>query len=77
MAIIKSNFGEGLAGITPQGSGTPTLATAMRDVADDFETMRATNNAVNAKLDADAGITDTDYAALHDIASATIKTKKG
>lgn len=77
MTIIKTNFGEGLAGITPKGSGEPTLATTLREVADDFETVRATINAVNAKLDLDAGVTDTDYAALHDIATGGIKTKKG
>jgi len=31
---------------------------------------KASINAVNAKLDADAGVTDTDYAATHDVASA-------
>ena len=31
-------------------------------------------NAVNAKLDSDAGITDTDYASLHDVAAADADT---
>ena len=32
--------------------------------------LKADHNAVNAKLDSDAGITDTDYASLHDTAAA-------
>ncbi len=37
MAIIKADFGEGGANLVPQGSGgDPTLATALRDVADDL-----------------------------------------
>ncbi len=77
MTIITTGFGEGHANLTPLGSGEPTLATTLREVADDFETVRATINAVNAKLDLDAGVTDVDYASLHDIATGTIKTKKG
>ena len=30
--------------------------------------MKASINAVNAKLDADAGVTDVDFASLHDVA---------
>ena len=37
MAVIKVNFGEGGANLTPTGSaGDPTLAVALRDVADDL-----------------------------------------
>lgn len=36
MAAIPTNFGQGGSGITHKGQGTPTLATALRDVADDL-----------------------------------------
>lgn len=35
----------------------------------DLETLRAAYSQVLAKLDADAGVTDADYASLHDVAS--------
>lgn len=40
MAIIKANFGEGGAGLVPRGSRQPSLATALRDVADDLAAIR-------------------------------------
>lgn len=76
MSTIKTDFGAGGAGLTP-GAGTPDLATTLRDVADDIEALRAALAAVLAKLDADGGVTDTNYAALHAVSSGTIKTKKG
>lgn len=76
MSSIKTDFGAGGAGLTP-GAGTPDLATALRDVADDIEALRAALAAALAKLDADAGAADTNYAALHAVAPGTIKTKKG
>lgn len=71
MASIKTDFGSGGAGLTPGGaSGTPDLATALRDMADDLATVKAQLNtwrtaylALLAKLDLDAGVTDTNYAA--------------
>jgi len=37
MAAITTKFGSGGANLTPQNSaGTPTLAGALRDIADDF-----------------------------------------
>jgi len=34
--IIKSNFGEGGAQLTPGAAGTPSLATVLRGIADDL-----------------------------------------
>lgn len=75
MATIVATFGTGLAGITPAGSGTPTLATILRDIADDITALRAAHVGVVAKLDADAGVTDTNYTSLW--TPATQKTIKG
>lgn len=78
MATITKEFGQGGANLAPGGgAGAPSLADALRDIADDFETFRTTHNAVLTKLDADAGVTDTNYSALHAIAANAVKTKKG
>lgn len=87
MANIKVNYGDGGEHLNPKGGTTanPALATVLRDMADDFETIRANLNAFNAKLDTDfvaqnAAVTssqlDVDYATTHDIAPAGILTKK-
>ncbi len=36
MAAIRTDFGIGGSGLTPRGQGTPTLAQALRDIADDL-----------------------------------------
>ena len=42
MATIKTSFGEGGANIAPKGAqGTPDLATALRDIADDLAMLKA------------------------------------
>lgn len=65
MAGITTQFGSGGANIAPAGgAGTPDLATALRDAADDLAELRTRFIAVLAKLDADAGVTDTNYASL-------------
>ncbi len=65
MAAITTKFGSGGANLTPKNSaGTPTLAGALRDVADDLTELRTQFVALLAKLDADAGVTDVDYASL-------------
>lgn len=77
MSAIPTNFGQGGANLAPGGaSGSPDLATALREGADDFETLRAQFNALLTKLDADAGVTDVNYSSTLAIASNTIKTKK-
>jgi hypothetical protein len=53
MAAISKRFGSGGANLQPGGSsGTPSLAEALRDVADDLEVLKPTS--VEA---ADAGAT--------------------
>lgn len=54
MATITTNFGFGGANLTPGGaSGTPTLAEALRDVADDLTELRTQFIALLAKMDTD------------------------
>jgi hypothetical protein len=62
MTTILTKFGTGGANMTPAGNGTPTLARTARDIADDLTELRAQFVALLAKLDADAGVTDTNYA---------------
>lgn len=40
------------------------LARILRDLVDDATSLRASIVGINAKLDADGGVTDTNYAAL-------------
>lgn len=76
MSTIKTNFGAGGANLAPGGvQGTPTLADALRDAADDFTELRTQFVALLAKLDADVGVTDTNYAAT--LTPAALKTIKG
>lgn len=73
MASITTRFGSGGANLTPGGgSASPSLATALRDVCDDLATvktfcnaLRTAYNATLAKLDVDAGVTSTNYAATN------------
>ena len=75
MAVITKQFGSGGANMVPNvGQGKPGLADALRDIADDLAALRVAHNAVVTKLDADAGVTDTNYAALHTVA-AMLTTK--
>lgn len=63
MATITTRFGSGHANMAPNGAqGNPSLADALRDIADDLAELRTEFVALLAKLDADGGITDTDYA---------------
>jgi len=75
MASIKTSFGTGGANLTPGGgSASPSLATALRHTADDLDTLKTKLNATLTKLDADAGVTDTNYSALNVV--GTLKTLK-
>lgn len=77
MATILKSYGSGGAGLTSPGKNQPKLADVLRDVADDLELLRARFAALTAKLDADAGVTDTNYASTLPLLAAAIKTKKG
>lgn len=75
MATILPNFGTGGSGLAPNGSRTPSLATCLRDIADDLTALRGAIVAITAKLDADSGVGDTNYAATLD--PPALKTIKG
>lgn len=78
MGTVTQDFGEGGAGLSPGGgAGKPTLTDHLRDAADDLETLRVQFNALLAKLDADAGVTDTNFVSTLQIQPATVKLKKG
>lgn len=77
MATIKSTYGDGGSMLSPRASGVPSLAEVLRDLADDLQTMGAAFNATLAKLDADAGVTDADYASLHGLDLTALKHQKG
>lgn len=52
MAEIPTTFGEGGANLAPNGAqGSPTLATALRDISDDLGALRTAFNAGLAGLD--------------------------
>lgn len=76
MATINEEFGTGGANLSPQDAhGAPSLATTLRDIADDLEAIRDAFVGLTAKLDADAGVTDVDYASTLD--PAALLTIKG
>ena len=45
----------------------------LASVQADLETLRAKHNALLAKLDSDAGVTDTNYNALHAVGTLSIQ----
>lgn len=64
MASITANFGSGGAPMSPSGNGGVSLAQALRDVADDLAAIKLWGNTLATKLNNDAGVTDTNYAAI-------------
>lgn len=48
MSAIREDFGTGGSGLTPGASGDPSLATALRDVADDLAAVHGSGNVVSA-----------------------------
>lgn len=79
MAAIKESFGSGGANLTPGGSaGDPSLATAMRDVADDLAASQLTAvSAIDATDLAEALTLVNELKAIIDVqAAVTIKTTK-
>ncbi len=76
MSTIVKSFGTGGANLTPAGSsGEPSLAQALRDIADDFEEIRDQFILLLQKLDLDGGVTDTDYEGT--LTPAALLTIKG
>lgn len=76
MATIPKDYGTGGSGFIGKGpSGSrrhPAIADVLRDMATDLATLRTNQNsmrtaviATQTKLDADAGVTDTNYAATN------------
>ena len=66
MAVVTVRFGSGHAQLAPGGNqGTPSLVTVLRDGIDDVTELHTRFIALLAQLDADGGITDTDYEATH------------
>lgn len=66
MATITTQFGTGGANLAPSDAqGAPSLATTLRDIADDLTEIRTQFVALLVKIDADSGDTggDSDYAA--------------
>lgn len=75
MTTVNEDFGSGGEHIDPVDGKAPTLALTFRDIADDLAEIKAKQDILLAKLDLDAGITDTNYAAL--AATTAFKTIKG
>lgn len=64
MASISTSFNSGGSASAPNGGGSPSLAQALRDIADDLATIKLWANTLAAKLNADAGVTDVNYAVI-------------
>jgi hypothetical protein len=76
MTTITTEYGTGGGNIQPGGSsGEPDLATTLREIVDDLTELRAQLIATHVKLDADAGVTDADYAST--LVPDALKTIKG
>lgn len=58
MAVIPPTFGAGGANLSPGGNGTPSLATALRDVAADLGTLKGSAPAAWTPPPALAAFTD-------------------
>lgn len=72
---VKSNYADGGAGINDVDSDGNKLADIVRGLIDDNTELRSTVTALLAKLDADGGVTDTDYAST--LALADQEVTKG
>lgn len=79
MAAIKTSFGSGGSSLTPGGTSTPTLATALRDIADDLAAVKVATIASDDATDLSTALTLVNEikAALNAIAAETLATTKG
>jgi hypothetical protein len=81
MAAISKSFGSGGANLSPGGSaGSPSLADALRDVADDLETLRpapiASADAGAAYGAAEQALINELKATVNALAAVVLKTTK-
>ena len=76
MATIRDSYGSGGSGLSASGSQISTrLAEALREVADDVNSLHTTMQTLLAKLDGDSGVGDTDY--LSTLTTSVPKTQRG
>lgn len=75
MANITTDFNEAASGVTDSHGGRDTVRDALRDGVDDVTELRTQFIALLAKLDLDAGVTDTDYEST--LTPAELKNTKG
>lgn len=68
---VKANQFSGGSALA-NGSSADDLAKILRTMIDDMNTLRTAHNTLVAKLNADAGVTDVDYAVV-----AALTTIKG
>lgn len=61
-----------LQSVETAGADVDALKTAAEDLATLANELRVTHNALLAKLDADAGVTDTDYAASNSVTAPAV-----
>jgi len=72
MPAVKTNHFEGGRNLTKHGDSGADLASILRSSVDDNTELRTQFIALLAKLDADVGVTDTDYAATLTPAALTL-----
>lgn len=75
MGTIKESFGSGGTGLDVKDRDGGSTAIHLRDVADDLAELRTQFVALLVKLDADAGVTDVNYAST--LTPAALLTIKG
>ncbi len=75
MPNIDKNYNSGGEALQPNQGNPDDLKSALQSAVDDLAALRAAVVSITAQLDADAGVTDTDYAANNDpVANTLTKT---
>jgi len=79
MSAIKETFGEGGANVVPSSGGEPSLASALRDIADDLSKQQTATIASADATDLATAITLVNEikAALNAASANTLLTTKG
>lgn len=70
--MAKTTVAQALNKLGMSASDKKTLTSLFTSFVDDIETLRANQRAAATKLDADAGVTDTNYAATTSSAAGTL-----